>query len=234
MRDGEGRGPAPHPPLGLWGIAATFVAAQLLAVVATFAVAAAVRAGAPRGVFALAYTAFSLALFGCGWLAMLWAGAAGGAPRLFAWPGGRWLVVGAAVGVGLKFAADGLARLEILLGMRLRGNNPVVLHPRTFAGPLALMLLGLTLVVLVPLAEELFFRGLLFGWLRAHLPGPLAVGIAAVLFAVAHGSLSLLLPLTAVGVGLCWLYQESGSLLPSVVAHALINGSALMFAIRLR
>lgn len=234
MRAGVGTGAVPRPPLGLWGIAATFVAAQLLAVAAVFAVAAAVRAGAPRGTFALAYTAFSLALLVCGWVAVRWSGAPGGASRLFVWPGGRWLAVGAVVGVGLKFAADGVARLEMWFGLRLRGNNPVVLHPRIFAGPLALALLGLTLVLLVPLAEEFFFRGLLFGWLRAHLPGPFAIGIAALLFAMAHGSLSLLLPLTVVGVGLCWLYQTSESLLPSAVAHALINGSALLFAIRLR
>ena len=226
--------PGRRPPLGLWGIGATFVVAQLLALAAAVAVAGAVRAGAPRGTFALAYTAFSLALLVCASTALRWARFPGGAARLFSWPGGRWLAVGAAAGVVLKFAADGVARLEILVGLQLRGNNPVVLHPRTFAGPLALVLLGLTLVLLVPLAEELFFRGLLFGWARAYLPGPLAIGVAALVFAAAHGSLTLLPPLTVVGIGLCWLYQTSDSLLPSAVAHALINATALLFAIRLR
>jgi uncharacterized protein len=89
-----------------------------------------------------------------------------------------------------------------------------------------LLLLGVG-ALLAPLAEEVFFRGYVF---RAYLvaKGPVqAYIISALLFAVLHLNLPAFIPTFAIGLILAFLYHRSGSLVPSIVAHALNNGFAL-------
>ncbi|MDQ6673376.1 MAG: CPBP family intramembrane metalloprotease [Chloroflexota bacterium] len=80
--------------------------------------------------------------------------------------------------------------------------------------------------------EELIFRGALFGvLLRPRVPLWLAITLSSGLFALGHLQASMVaLQLVSVGVGffivacvLAVAYQRSGSLYPSIVAHALFN-----------
>jgi hypothetical protein len=94
----------------------------------------------------------------------------------------------------------------------------------------ALLLLsaGLTCVV-APISEEILFRGFIFTALRnwrGTLPAALITGL---LFGGVHvGSAPLLdlVPLAALGFGLCLLYRYTGSLYPSIVTHSLNNSIA--------
>jgi uncharacterized protein len=87
---------------------------------------------------------------------------------------------------------------------------------------------GLTCVV-APISEEMLFRGYMFTALRnwrGTLPAALIVGL---LFGGVHASSAPaadLIPLAALGFGLCLLYRYTGSLYPSIVAHALNNSIA--------
>lgn len=82
-------------------------------------------------------------------------------------------------------------------------------------------------VVLTPVFEELVFRGLLFGTLRRRL-GPVSAATAsAAVFALAHGYG--VLGFAAVfwsGLLWAWAYEWTGSLVPSITAHAADNLSA--------
>lgn len=148
-----------------------------------------------------------------------------------AWPGGRWVWGGVAAGILLKFAGDGLAALEQAITGPVRANNPLVLYPHLFARPLSFAALVFAVVVIAPAAEEFFFRGLVYGWLRGRLgPWPSSL-IAGLLFAAAHADWTLVPPLWLLGVGLCWLYERSGSLWPSAAAHAALNGLAVVLTI---
>lgn len=78
--------------------------------------------------------------------------------------------------------------------------------------------------VLAPFAEELFYRGMVYPVFRYHLgklPGMLAAGAV---FGAAHLDLWRALPLTIGGVFLCWIYEKSGSILVSALAHGVWNG----------
>lgn len=78
------------------------------------------------------------------------------------------------------------------------------------------------LVAVVPaVCEETLFRGLIQGGLRGGLGG--LVG-SSLLFGLAHGSVYRLLPTFLLGMAMGTLRQRSGSLLPSMVFHALNNG----------
>ncbi len=174
---------------------------------------------------ALGYLASPLALLLVSLGAIRW-GRRGGPPTR--WPGLGWAAAGLAAGVALKIGGDLLVSLEAaVLGRVPHGNNPLTMHPGSFSGAWALVCLMLAINVAAPVAEEFFFRGLLFGWLRTRLGLWSAVLVGGALFAAAHASPGLLLPLTLVGAGLCLLYERSGTLWTPVLAHAALNGLAM-------
>ena len=95
------------------------------------------------------------------------------------------------------------------------------------------LLMLLSTVVLAPVAEELLYRGLVFGWLREK-NAILAYVLSALFFSgihvlqyigaysAAHVLVALVLYLPA---GLCfaWAYQHSGTILTPIIIHAVNN-----------
>ena len=82
-----------------------------------------------------------------------------------------------------------------------------------------------------PIAEELLFRGFLFGVLRQtrlRLAGTMFV--TAALWAALHMQYSLygLAAIFCIGLYLGWLREKTGSLIPPVVCHALYNGTIVV------
>ncbi|EFO81782.1 Abortive infection protein [Oscillochloris trichoides DG-6] len=88
---------------------------------------------------------------------------------------------------------------------------------------------GLLLIaVLVPLVEELFFRGMLYPLLRQHLPMLVAVILNAAIFSAIHLIPVLLPSLFVVGLILAFLRERSGSIWPGVLYHMFQNGMAML------
>lgn len=86
-----------------------------------------------------------------------------------------------------------------------------------------LWLLGVAVVVMAPLNEELFFRGLLFTGLRERWPLLPAIALSGLLFGAFHFNLSVLLPFALIGALFAWAKAESGSIWISIGAHAGVN-----------
>ena len=84
----------------------------------------------------------------------------------------------------------------------------------------------LSMTVFIPVAEEIAFRGALFGALRRMLHPALAIGISALVFGALHGTSSLL-PAAALGAFLAWLYERTGSLAAPICFHGLHNALTL-------
>ncbi len=83
--------------------------------------------------------------------------------------------------------------------------------------------LGITAVLLAPIAEEFIFRGILYPAIK-HAGFPrLAFWGTAALFAVIHGNLVALLPFMLLALVLTWLYEQSDNLLATITAHATFN-----------
>lgn len=87
--------------------------------------------------------------------------------------------------------------------------------------------------VLAPIAEELLFRGLIYGTLRKALRRPAAMLISCAIFGLMHGE-----PLWAayaflMGVGLTLIYDKYRTLIPAMVFHIAFNvtGSFLLPAL---
>jgi ABC-2 type transport system permease protein/sodium transport system permease protein len=74
--------------------------------------------------------------------------------------------------------------------------------------------------------EEFCFRGFLFGALRERLSGCWTVIVTAVLFGFFHEVFfpGKLVPTAALGLVLGWMRLRTGSILPGIVMHAVLNG----------
>lgn len=91
-----------------------------------------------------------------------------------------------------------------------------------------LALLSICIVIGAPLAEELFFRGLLQRTLARRYGSTWAVAGSAVLFGVTHFQPLLFPGLAAFGGVLGLLAQRSGRLGPSLVAHMAFNAVTIV------
>lgn len=88
----------------------------------------------------------------------------------------------------------------------------------------------LLIAIAAPISEEICFRGMLFGGLRARLPRLGAALISALIFGALHAltGISAVPPLIAFGFILCLLYEKTGSIVPGILLHMLNNSVALI------
>jgi membrane protease YdiL (CAAX protease family) len=96
----------------------------------------------------------------------------------------------------------------------------------------ALIGYAVLLAFMAPLAEEIFFRGFVFGVLREKIGvagGAIATGVVFGLVHATGSPIETLGVLVILGVLLCLLYVQTGSILPCIALHALNNG--LSFAV---
>lgn len=112
-------------------------------------------------------------------------------------------------------------------GLQLCGIEPepqdliALLHNSNSIVFQALMIFAAT--VIVPIAEESFFRGGLFRYARGRLPRWAALTVPALLFGAMHANLSGFLPLSALGLIFALAYERTGRLGTCIVAHGLFN-----------
>jgi membrane protease YdiL (CAAX protease family) len=93
------------------------------------------------------------------------------------------------------------------------------------------LVFGAAAVLLVPVAEEVLFRGILYPAIKqAGHPG-LALWGTSLLFAAIHMNLVTFLPLALLALVLTVLYERTNNLLAPITAHVLFN--ALNFAMLL-
>ena len=83
------------------------------------------------------------------------------------------------------------------------------------------------LVVVTPVVEEVFFRGFIFSGLVPRFGVGWAMLASSVVFSLSHLTVGVLIPIFVTGLLLAWLYQRTGTLWPSIVAHAGQNALAL-------
>ena len=89
------------------------------------------------------------------------------------------------------------------------------------------------IVVAAPVAEEIFFRGFMFGGIRSHGSFLIAALISSGIWGLFHytgsDSWPVVLQLSLFGVILCAVYERTGSIRPTIVLHMLNN--AIAFAV---
>lgn len=128
-------------------------------------------------------------------------------------------------GAGLFFASIAIGLVQAAaVGKEPQAVAQALLGHR---GLVALALDLLAVAVLTPIAEELLFRGVLFGGLRQRLPFIGAALIATVVFTVVHEPQAW--PgVFVLGFGLALAYERTGTLWAPIATHATVNGLPLL------
>ncbi len=216
------------------GWAAGFVASFGATIVAVVALSAAGDGGASGGDLRESLSIVGLVLLQVPlWLGLL------GTPLLARRHGLDWgrqlgwrmraidVPVGVGIGLATQFVAVPLLYWPIF---RLYGDLDVeeVEEPARELTALAetpteVILLVVMTVVLAPVTEEVFFRGLLQGALRDRIGPVWAVAIASVAFGITHFQLEQFPALVLVGVVNGLLVLRTGRLGPALWAHASFN-----------
>ncbi|WP_375470500.1 type II CAAX prenyl endopeptidase Rce1 family protein [uncultured Nostoc sp.] len=108
------------------------------------------------------------------------------------------------------------------------GSNPLLQLALESRDGVALGIFFFTAAIAAPFFEEILFRGFLLPSLTRYLPVWGSILISSLLFAIAHLSLSEILPLTALGIVLGVVYTRSRNLFAPMLLHSLWNSGTLL------
>jgi hypothetical protein len=137
----------------------------------------------------------------------------------------------------------GIYPLSVLLGLAIHIPVEVIFRSieqrwpgpsqdlaRSFleAGTAKKIAIGVILVGIGPLVEEIFFRGALFRPLRKTSSASATIAVTSVMFAISHFAPQTYVPIALVGVALGIARHASGSLFPPFLLHAAFNGLSLV------
>ena len=114
----------------------------------------------------------------------------------------------------------------ILQQLRIQDHFSNAVQEQLFAGQAMVQLLGLG--VLVPLAEELIFRGLIYTRIRKRIPAGAAIFFSALLFALFHGNVIQMIFAFPLALILAWLYERSGWFACPLAFHMGANLTAII------
>jgi uncharacterized protein len=139
------------------------------------------------------------------------------------WPTVGWAVLGFGVLTGIEVGWLELFDVGEVEGEDLGGGNLV-----------AATMVAIAAIVVAPISEEFFFRAFFYRALRTRLSVWAASLIDGLVFASVHLQYlaePLILPVIgAVGVGLCLVYERTGSLFAVIAVHAAFNTVASLGA----
>ena len=145
-------------------------------------------------------------------------------------PRARHVAVGVGQGlVGFIVVVIGFGSLLQVIADRLGVELPPVQQQldELAQNPQTLPYLALAVILMAPLGEELFFRGLLFQALRRRVYLWPAIGLSGLAFALVHLEPLAMLIVFPLGMWFAWIFHRSGSLLVPFAAHATFNAITL-------
>jgi len=108
------------------------------------------------------------------------------------------------------------------------GSNPLLQTVLEAQDPIALVVFFTTASIAAPLFEEFLFRGFLLPSLTRYVPVWGAVVLSSFIFAIAHLSLSEVLPLMVLGMILGIVYTRSRNLLAPMLLHSAWNSITML------
>jgi membrane protease YdiL (CAAX protease family) len=139
----------------------------------------------------------------------------------------KWVLPAILAAFGGLFAAGAISQItERYFNTPMMDQYMSELVPGGITWQRAVALI-VTIGILVPIAEELLFRGVLYTWLRQRLSILPCVLISAALFALAHGNRQMVVQIFIVGIVLALIYEKSRSILVSGLVHMTVNTFSL-------
>jgi membrane protease YdiL (CAAX protease family) len=141
----------------------------------------------------------------------------------------RPLAVAAGVAAGgvIVVMNGALGALLWLLGLPAEEQAWLV---ELYSDPAALVRIAPWVVVIAPISEEIFFRFYIFRFIARGAGFPAGVIASSLMFTVIHFNPSGFLIYLGIGCVLAWVYHRTGRLIAPIVAHATLNGIALLLS----
>jgi uncharacterized protein len=142
--------------------------------------------------------------------------------------GGKWILWG----FGGYCVALPIVILVSLINQQIwqgqGGSNPLLELALEGQDSITLGIFFTTAAIAAPLFEEFLFRGFLLPSFTRYIPVWGSILLSALIFAIAHLSLSEILPLFSLGIVLGVVYTRSRNLLAPMLLHSIWNGSTLL------
>ena len=101
--------------------------------------------------------------------------------------------------------------------------QPIVVLLREGVGPSQRVFFGIAAVIVAPLFEESFFRGILYPVIKQSGYPTLALAGTSLLFGAIHATLVTFVPLTFLAMVLAIMYEKTDTLLTPIFIHVLFN-----------
>ena len=132
------------------------------------------------------------------------------------------------VNLAWNLLLNGLKSLGVPIDDQPQEVVTLIAEARSFFPLIGFFILA---VILAPLAEELIFRGAIYGFLKRRFSRWLALFLSAFAFALLHANLASFLPLLFLGIVLALVYEASGNIRVPILLHALFNAHQLLILI---
>jgi len=117
--------------------------------------------------------------------------------------------------------------IELILPVEpyLQPFAEIVLGAMGYSDLIMLLIIG---AVLVPIGEEIYFRGMVYPVFKKKWGLAAGMIFSGVFFSLMHFDALRFVPLLLGGIGLAYIYERSGSLFACMLAHGLWNGIMIL------
>ncbi|MCZ6447238.1 MAG: type II CAAX endopeptidase family protein [Alphaproteobacteria bacterium] len=137
-------------------------------------------------------------------------------------PEARWVLIAVSVAAALFFAGE---RLDALMGFGIMESTRAS-YAATLESEVGLIGLMAVLAIILPISLEIYFRGVLFNFLRPMLGLEAAIGVSALIYGLLffNPSIPVYMAYSVVqGAVFCLLFVRSGSLWTAIVANGTLS-----------
>ncbi len=139
------------------------------------------------------------------------------------WPAAGWLVVVLIATSSFEQLYDSLIEKfagESQLPSQVPSQDVTALFGTSV---IALILTFVTVALITPVVEELFFRGIVHRGLEQRFGFFPGATLSAFIFCLAHLDYRLFVPIFGLGFGFAFLVHRTGSILPTITGHFIVN-----------
>ena len=112
--------------------------------------------------------------------------------------------------------------------------NPAIGLFIALKNKLLIFVLVLEVIILAPIVEEIFFRGIIYKVLRSRFSFMLSALFTSLLFAAIHRVPSNILPLFVISFSLCYTYEKTKSIYSPIIFHSIHNTLSITFLLILK
>ena len=124
---------------------------------------------------------------------------------------------------------NGLRRCGLPIQIEIQPLMKLLLQGQ--ASTWSLAAIGCGAIILAPICEEIFFRGILLRFFYSFLPLTKSLWVSSFIFAAMHGNWMAFLPIAVVGYQLGRNYAESRNLVVGIGIHGLFNAFNFTLAV---